>query len=114
MSSAAGSVSAPQGKLASKIRKKEYTTRSLQIESERIRAKGGNDELTAGQASTLARNEQVIDRLKEEVSMSTPERRCRSSRQRRLGTPSGWLRRSAEMSPGADPAIGRQARTRQR
>ena len=57
-----------QGKLAAKIRKKEYTMRSLQIESERIRAKGGNDELTAGQASTLARNEQVIDRLKEEVS----------------------------------------------
>lgn len=41
--------------------------RSLQIESERIRAKGSNEELTAGQASTLARNEQVIDRLKEEV-----------------------------------------------
>lgn len=40
----------------------------LQTESERINAKGSKDELTAGQASTLARNEDVIDRLKEEVS----------------------------------------------
>ncbi len=76
--------------------------RSLQIESERIRAKGGNDELTAGQASTLARNEQVIDRLKEEVSVSTSVGRHRNLRQQRLRTPSVWLRCSAEMSPSAD------------
>lgn len=57
-----------QEKLAQKIRKKEHTMSCLQTESERINAKGSKDELTAGQASTLARNEDVIDRLKEEVS----------------------------------------------
>lgn len=41
--------------------------KALQIESDRIKAKGSGEELTAGQASTLARNEDVIDRLKEEV-----------------------------------------------
>jgi hypothetical protein len=56
-----------QEKLATKVRKKEITIRNLTTECERIRAKQALDELTAGQASTLARNERSIDILKEEV-----------------------------------------------
>lgn len=56
-----------QEKLATKVRKKEITIRNLTTECERIRAKQALDELTAGQASTLARNERTIDLLKEEV-----------------------------------------------
>lgn len=56
-----------QDKVATKIRKKENTIRNLTTECERIRAKAATEELTAGQASTLARNERTIDLLKEEV-----------------------------------------------
>ena len=59
--------------------------RSLQIESERIRAKGSSEELTAGQASTLARNEQVIDRLKEEVSTCRGTAVCRKLHKAAVG-----------------------------
>lgn len=61
-------VNSPQDKLATKVRKKENTIRNLTTECERIRAKQATEELTAGQASTLARNARTIDLLKEEVS----------------------------------------------
>ena len=61
-----------QEKLATKVRKKEITIRNLTTECERIRAKQALDELTAGQASTLARNERTIDILKEEVRDGWP------------------------------------------
>lgn len=57
-----------QQKLAEKIRSKEWKIQNLKTESDRIsgkeRQEGG---LTQGQATTLARNEQAIDRLSEEV-----------------------------------------------
>lgn len=56
-----------QEKSAAKIRRKEATVHNLTVETDRIRAKGANGELTAGQAATLARNERTIDILKEEV-----------------------------------------------
>ena len=59
-----------QEKIAVKVRRKEITIQNLTIETERIRVKGANDELTAGQASTLARNERTMDLLKEEVPFS--------------------------------------------
>lgn len=59
-----------QDKIATKVRKKELTVMNLTTETDRIRAKGANEELTAGQASTMARNERTIDILKEEVPPS--------------------------------------------
>jgi len=60
-----------QEKTATKVRRKEATIRNLTTECERIRAKGAHEELTAGQAATLARNERTIDVLKEEVCFWT-------------------------------------------
>ncbi|DBB07161.1 TPA: hypothetical protein ACH3X1_011731 [Trebouxia sp. C0004] len=57
-----------QQKLADKIRRQEQKIHNLQTETDRIKAKQSDaQELTSGQASTMARNEQVIDTLTEEV-----------------------------------------------
>ncbi|KAL0018195.1 hypothetical protein WJX79_010675 [Trebouxia sp. C0005] len=57
-----------QQKLADKIRRQELKIHNLQTETDRIKAKQSDaQELTSGQASTLARNEQVIDTVTEEV-----------------------------------------------
>ncbi|GIL77354.1 hypothetical protein Vretimale_2815 [Volvox reticuliferus] len=57
-----------QQKLAEKIRSKEWKLQNLKTENQRITAKerqeGG---LTQGQATTLARNTQAMDRLEEEL-----------------------------------------------
>lgn len=55
-------------KLVEKIRRKEYKVNNLKKEIERIQAKERLEAgLTPGQASTLARNEQAIDKLTEEM-----------------------------------------------
>ncbi|KAL3145623.1 hypothetical protein ABBQ32_003168 [Trebouxia sp. C0010 RCD-2024] len=57
-----------QQKLADKIRRQEQKIHNLNTETDRIKAKQSDaQELTSGQASTMARNEQVIDTLTEEV-----------------------------------------------
>ncbi|KFM25037.1 Kanadaptin [Auxenochlorella protothecoides] len=57
-----------QQKLATKIRKLELRCATLQTESERIKAKQGSmEELSAGQATTLLRNEQEVDRATAEM-----------------------------------------------
>lgn len=57
-----------QQKLADKIRRQELKIHNLQTETDRIKAKQSDaQELTSGQASTMARNEQVIDTVTEEV-----------------------------------------------
>ncbi|KAK9805589.1 hypothetical protein WJX72_006586 [[Myrmecia] bisecta] len=61
-------LSEKQTKLADKIRKWENRIRNLQTETDRIKAKQTEmNELTAGQATQMARNEAEVDRLTEEL-----------------------------------------------
>jgi hypothetical protein len=87
-----------QAKLAEKIRKRTNRLTNLQTEAERIRAKQSKlEEMTAGQASVLARNEQEMDRITEEVG--GPDRQ--TDGRTLLGSPDVW--------PGRD---GGEARLR--
>ncbi|KAK9833306.1 hypothetical protein WJX81_005069 [Elliptochloris bilobata] len=85
-----------QQKLATKVRKRELRISNLQTEMERIKAKQGKmDELSAGQASTLARNEAAIDKATEELE-ELEEALCESIAESIRGR-----RAAAEKQPGA-------------
>eukprot|EP00887_Chlorella_sp_A99_P004998 scaffold4.g4998.t1 len=85
-----------QQKLAEKIKKRELRAQHLQRENEKIRGKEKSmEDLTAGQASTLVRNERVIDESLAEIE-ELEEQLCDSIRDAL-----GQKRKAAEAKGGA-------------